>query len=105
MPRRNYEKDLCSISVCEIITRATGFVRNTYVHQGVSSVEDTPDYYLNWSKQYAEAAIRILIWLYNNRAIWKDNDDIDIFFDHYSQSSHKLELAGKVLRGRSVRVA
>ena len=80
-------------------------VRNTYVHQGVSSVKDTPDYYLNWSKQYAEAAIRILIWLYNNRAIWKNNDDIDIFFDHYSQSGRKLELAGKVLRGRSVRVA
>lgn len=79
--------------------------RNIYVHRGVSGAESPPDYYLNWSKQYAEASIRILIWLYNNRATWRSDDDIDIFFDHYSQSNRKLELAEKILRGRSVPVA
>ena len=79
--------------------------RNIYVHQGVSSTGGAPDYYLNWSQQYAEAAIRILIWLYNNCATWRSDDDIDIFFDHYSQSNRKLELAEKILRSRSVRVA
>ncbi len=75
--------------------------RNTYVHQGVSSVDTSSrDYHLNWAQQYAEAAIRILVWLYTNHATWKSDDDIDVFFDYYGKSDHSLELAGKMLRDR-----
>lgn len=77
-------------------------MRNIYVHQGVSSNTNKPnDFYLNWSQQYAEAALRVLVYLYNNRSIWKTEDDIDIFFNHYSQSDRALELAGKLLAARN----
>lgn len=77
-------------------------MRNIYVHQGVSPNTNKPnDFYLNWSQQYAEAALRVLVYLYNNRSIWKTEDDIDIFFNHYSQSDRALELAGKLLAARN----
>lgn len=76
--------------------------RNTYVHQGVSSKSNKPnDFYLNWSQQYAEAALKILLYVYNNRSTWKTENDIDTFFDHYSQSDRTLVLAGKFLAARN----
>lgn len=75
--------------------------RNDYVHQGVSSESGKPnDFYLNWSQQYAEAALKMLMYLYNNRTVWKTDSDIDTFFDSYSRSSRELELAGKFLNER-----
>ena len=76
--------------------------RNDYVHQGVSSASGKPsDFYLNWSQQYAEAALKMLMYLYNNRTVWKTDDDIDTFFDNYSRSNRELELAGKFLNERT----
>lgn len=75
--------------------------RNTYVHQGVSSNSKEPnDFYLNWSQQYAEKALKILLYIYNNRSTWKTEEDIDTFFDCYSKNDRTLELAGKFLSAR-----
>jgi hypothetical protein len=76
--------------------------RNDYVHQGVASKSGKPNnFYLNWSQEYAEAALRILLYLYNNRTVWKTDDDIDSFFDNYSRSDRELELAKKFLIERT----
>lgn len=78
--------------------------RNDYVHQGISSELDKPDdFYLNWSQQYAETALKILVYLYNNRAAWKTEADIDTFFDNYPRSNRELELAGKFFNERTNR--
>lgn len=75
--------------------------RNNYVHRGVStSGEELNEYYLNWSQQYAEAALKIAFYLYKHRAIWKTDDDIDTFFDLYAKTDNELVLAGNLLRAR-----
>lgn len=81
----------------EIIHRT----RNNYVHQGVSSESGNPnDFRLNWSQKYAEAALKILVYLYNHKSVWKTDTDIDIFFDNYSRSNRELEFANKFLNAR-----
>ncbi|CAN5658780.1 hypothetical protein BH23PAT2_BH23PAT2_10150 [soil metagenome] len=77
-------------------------LRNRYVHQGVNSDNnELNDYHLNWSQQYAECALRVLLYVYEHRAVWKTEADIDVFFDCYAQSDSSLMLAGKFLTERT----
>ncbi len=76
-------------------------LRNTYVHEGLSgNKEELNEYHLNWSQKYAECAFRVVLYIYDHRKIWKTDDDIDTFFDCYTQSDASLTLAGKFLRAR-----
>ncbi len=78
--------------------------RNAYVHQGMSSqLKTSNERYLNWSQQYAEVAIKILLYLYKNRSTWATENDIDIFFDFYSKPDQALELASELLTLRGKR--
>ena len=76
-------------------------LRNTYVHEGLSgNKEELNEYHLNWSQKYAECAFRVVLYIYDHRKIWKTDDDIDTFFDCYTQSDASLALAGKFLAAR-----
>lgn len=77
-------------------------VRNTYVHQGklIDSGGFSRDYYLNWSQQYAEKSLLILLYLYNNRSTWKTEQQIDKFFDYYAESDDSLKVAQQLLSAR-----
>jgi len=75
--------------------------RNTYVHQGVqSSPGETFDHYVNWSQQYSEKALMILLSLYDDRTLLKTEGDVDKFFDYYSESNESLKVAGILLARR-----
>ncbi len=77
-------------------------LRNRYVHQGVNSGDnELNDYHLNWSQQYAECALRVLLYIYEHRSVWRTEADIDVFFDCYAQTDSALTLAGKLLAGRT----
>lgn len=77
-------------------------LRNNYVHRGISSGKGEPsEHHLNWSQRYGESAFLITLYLYEHRKVWSTNDDIDTFFNHYSQSNHSLELASALLAARS----
>ncbi len=77
-------------------------LRNTYVHQGelIDSGGFSSDYYLNWSQQYAEKALLILLYLYKHRAIWGNEQQINNFFDHYAESNDSLKVAQQILSAR-----
>lgn len=77
-------------------------LRNTYVHRGELLDENDffKNYYLNWAKQYAEASLRILLYLFKNQSKWKNIADIDKFFDYYIESDKSLKLANELLKAR-----
>ncbi len=78
-------------------------LRNTYVHQGkfINSGGFSSDYYLNWSQQYAEKSLLILLYLYKNRSIWSTEQQIDKFFDYYAESNDSLKIAQHLLSART----
>lgn len=77
-------------------------LRNTYVHRGELLDENDffENYYLNWAKQYAEASLRILLYLFKNRSKWKKAADINKFFDYYIEPDEYLKLASELLKAR-----
>lgn len=77
--------------------------RNTYVHQGkpAGSGGFSGDYYLNWSQQYAEKALLVLLYLYKHRATWRTKQQIDRFFDYYAEPNESLEVARRLLSARA----
>lgn len=79
--------------------------RNVYVHQGklLNSGGFSSDYYLNWSQQYAEKSLLILLYLYKNRSVWKTEQQIDKFFDYYAESNDSLKVARRLLSARTKR--
>lgn len=75
--------------------------RNSYVHRGIIKGEGRQNQYTNWFQQYAEAALRILLYLSKNKDYWNNKSKVDEFFDHYAKSNQSLELAAKILTDRS----
>ncbi len=77
-------------------------LRNTYVHQGklIDFGGSTSDYYLNWSQQYAEKSLMVLLYLYDNRSTWNTEQHIDKFFDYYAEPDSSLKVAQQLLSAR-----
>ena len=41
--------------------------------------------------------LRFLLYLYKNRDVWKNNEDLNMFFDIFQRSTKELTLSKKVL--------
>lgn len=79
-------------------------IRNKFVHQGTALESDSwgsVDKYLNWTQEYVDISLAILLWMRRNNVGKKSVNEIDDFFDLYVKSDQTLRLAGKMLRGRS----
>lgn len=79
-------------------------VRNKFVHQGAaleSDVWGSVDKYLNWTQEYVDVVLSILLWMRKNELGKKNSNDIDDFFDLYVKTDRTLKIAGKMLKGRS----
>ena len=76
-------------------------MRNDFIHDGIlqSQQKWKPiDRYLNWSQQYVDAALSILLWLRSNN-IGKDcSREIDDFFNFYSETNNSLKIAAKLYK-------
>lgn len=95
---QKYYSNLFWKQMGEIVLR----LRNTYVHQGklIDFGGFSSDYYLNWSQQYAEKSLLILLYLYKRRSIWGSEKRIDKFFDYYAESNDSLKIARQLLSAR-----
>ena len=78
----------------DLVVRA----RNQFVHVGVYVGEqEYGSNYLKWMQQYAEQSLTFLLYLYKNRDVWKNNEDLNMFFDIFQRSTKELKLSKKVL--------
>lgn len=78
-------------------------IRNGFVHSGITLEADvwgSVDKYLNWTQEYVDTALNILRWMRKNGIGKKTVNEIDDFFDLYSQNDATLKMAGVLLRGR-----
>lgn len=77
--------------------------RNQFVHVGVYVGEqEYGSNYLKWIQQYAEQSLTFLLYLYKNRDVWKNEEDLNMFFDIFQRSSKDLILSGKVLNLKKI---
>ena len=72
--------------------------RNQFVHKGVYAGEqEYRSNYLKWTQQYAEQSLTFLLYLYRNRDVWKNEEDLNMFFDIFQRSPKELMLSEKIL--------
>ena len=77
--------------------------RNQFVHVGIYVGEqEYGSNYLKWIQQYAEQSLTFLLYLYKNRDVWKNEEDLNMFFDIFQRSSKDLILSGKVLNLKKI---
>lgn len=78
----------------DLVVRA----RNQFVHVGVYAGEqEYGSNYLKWMQQYAEQSLTFLLYLYKNRDIWKNEEDLNMFFDIFQRSIKELTLSENIL--------
>lgn len=78
----------------DLVVRA----RNQFVHVGVYAGEqEYGSNYLKWMQQYAEQSLTFLLYLYKNRDIWKNEEDLNMFFDIFQRSTKELTLSENIL--------
>lgn len=83
----------------DLVVRA----RNQFVHVGVYVGEqEYGSNYLKWIQQYAEQSLTFLLYLYKNRDVWKNEEDLNMFFDIFQRSPEELTLSGKVLKLKKI---
>ena len=83
----------------DLVVRA----RNQFVHVGVYAGEqEYGSNYLKWMQQYAEQSLTFLLYLYKNRDVWKNNEDLNMFFDIFQRSTKELTLSKKVLNLKKI---
>lgn len=83
----------------DLVVRA----RNQFVHVGVYAGEqEYGSNYLKWMQQYAEQSLTFLLYLYKNRDVWKNEEDLNMFFDIFQRSSKDLILSGKVFNLKKI---
>jgi len=83
----------------DLVVRA----RNQFVHVGVYVGEqEYGSNYLKWMQQYAEQSLTFLLYLYKNRDVWKNEEDLNMFFDIFQRSPEELTLSGKVLKLKKI---
>lgn len=77
--------------------------RNQFVHVGVYVGEqEYGSNYLKWIQQYAEQSLTFLLYLYKNRDVWKNEEDLNMFFDIFQRSTKELTLSKKVLNLKKI---
>lgn len=78
----------------DLVVRA----RNQFVHVGVYAGEqEHGSNYLKWMQQYAEQSLTFLLYLYKNRDVWKNEEDLNMFFDIFQRSIKELTLSENIL--------
>lgn len=78
--------------------------RNKYVHSGIySGKEKFADNYINWAQKYAEQSLYLMIFLYKNRKIWKNEEELGAFFDNYAKSDKYIQAVGNISKIRRVK--
>ena len=78
----------------DLVVRA----RNQFVHIGVYVGEqEYGSSYLKWTQLYAEQSLTFLLYLYKNRDVWKNEEDLNMFFDIFQRSTKELTLSEKIL--------
>ena len=83
----------------DLVVRA----RNQFVHVGVYAGEqEYGSNYLKWMQQYAEQSLTFLLYLYKNRDVWKNEEDLNMFFDIFQRSTKELTLSKKVLNLKKI---
>lgn len=48
-------------------------------------------------QQYAEQSLTFLLYLYKNRDVWKNEEDLNMFFDIFQRSTKELTLSENIL--------
>lgn len=83
----------------DLVVRA----RNQFVHVGVYAGEqEYGSNYLKWMQQYAEQSLTFLLYLYKNRDVWKNNEDLDMFFDIFQRGIKELTLSENILNLKKI---
>ena len=78
----------------DLVVRA----RNQFVHVGVYAGEqEYGSNYLKWMQQYAEQSLTFLLYLYKNKNTWKNEEDLNMFFDIFQRSTKELTLSENIL--------
>lgn len=83
----------------DLVVRA----RNQFVHVGVYvGKQEYGSNYLKWMQQYAEQSLTFLLYLYKNRDVWKNNEDLNMFFDIFQRSIKELTLSENILNLKKI---
>ena len=92
-PNRTWE-EMGDLVVC---------ARNQFVHKGIhAGGQEYGSNYLKWTQQYAEQSLTFLLYLYKNRDVWKNEEDLNMFFDIFQRSTKELTLSKKVLNLKKI---
>jgi hypothetical protein len=76
-------------------------LRNGFVHDGRGLNHQSRDKYLNWTQDYANAALSILMWMKESRIGSKDAAEIDTFFSLYPNPDATYHIAKKMHTARN----
>ncbi len=79
-------------------------VRNNYVHNGTYLEQDeygSVDRYLNWTQEYVDAVLGMLLVMRKTGIGKKTESEIDAFFDQYPKSNEALNVAKIILQHRT----
>lgn len=77
--------------------------RNQFVHKGIhAGGQEYGSNYLKWTQQYAEQSLTFLLYLYKNRDVWKNEEDLNMFFDIFQRSPKELMLSEKIFNLKKI---
>lgn len=96
----HYRKDEAWKQRGEIIKKA----RNDYVHNGSYLERDewgSVDRYLNWTQEYLDAVLGMLLVMRTVGIGKKTESEIDAFFDQYPKSNEELNIAKILFQNRT----
>lgn len=83
----------------DLVVRA----RNQFVHIGICAGEqEYGSNYLKWTQQYAEQSLTFLLYLYKNRDVWENENDLNMFFDIFQRSTKELMLSESILNLKKI---